>query len=294
MTLSETAAMTEPAIAIMPYGGKLGKALAERPLCEMEWPLGCPDRLLGKRVKDMASEDHLIVYAKRAMHIQSHRCCPARLSMIVAEPKIMSADHHRILRLSARRFFRIFSYDPQLLSRIPNGLMLPYGTSWVPEWQELNIKKTKDLSLIASAKNDHPGHKLRHQIVASLQARMPEAQILGRGYQAFEQKSEGLAPYRYSVVIENVREPNYFSEKLIDAILCETVPLYWGCPNIEDFFAGEGIILCRDQGAFEAALEQIGPEDYARRLPALRGLKQAAAELADLPLRAALALRDSL
>ncbi|OIQ45258.1 MAG: hypothetical protein BM558_04615 [Roseobacter sp. MedPE-SW] len=294
MTRADTAARTEPAIALMPYGGKLGKALSERPLSEMEWPLGCPDRLLGKQVKDLAPEDHLVVFAKRAMHVQSHRYCPARISMIVAEPKIMSADHHRILRLSARRFFRVFTYDPQLLARIPNGLMLPYGTSWVPEWQELSIQKTKELSLIASAKNDHPGHKLRHQIVAYLQSKMPEAQILGRGYQAFEQKSEGLAPYRYSVVIENVQEPNYFSEKLIDAILCETVPLYWGCPNIADFFQGEGIIQCRDQGEFEAALQTIGPADYARRLPALRSLKQAAAELADLPLRAALALRDSL
>ncbi|MEP0156580.1 hypothetical protein [Pseudophaeobacter sp.] len=294
MTGPETAHVAPPAIAVMPYGGKLGKALAERPLSEMEWPLGCPDRLVGKQVKHMAPQDHLIVFAKRAMHIQSHRCCPARISMIVAEPKIMSADHHRILRLSARRFFRVFTYDPQLLARLPNGLMLPFGTTWVPEWQELQIAKTKELSLIASAKNDHPGHKLRHQIVAYLQAQMPEAEILGRGYKAFEHKSEGLAPYRYSVVIENVREQNCFTEKLIDAILCETVPLYWGCPNISDFFEGEGIILCRNQAEFEAAFQQIGPEDYARRLPALRRLKQAAADYGDLSLRAARALRDSL
>ena len=294
MTLSETAAMTEPAIAILPYGGKLGKALAERPLSEMEWPLGCPERLLGKRVRDMAAEDHLIVFAKRAMHIQSHGSCPAHLSMIVAEPKIMSADHHHILRLSARRFFRVFTYDPQLLAHLPNGLMLPYGTTWVPQWERLQIAKTKELSLIASAKKDHPGHKLRHQIVAHLQAQRPEAEILGRGYQPFDKKSDGLAPYRYSVVIENVQEPNYFSEKLIDAILCETVPLYWGCPNIADFFAGEGIIQCHDQQELEAALKQIGPEDYARRLPALRELKQAAVHYGDLSLRAARTLRDSL
>lgn len=294
MKPTETAAPTELAIAVMPYGGKLGKALSERQLSEMEWPLGCPDRLLGKQVKDMASDDHLIVFAKRAMHFQSHRSCPARISMILAEPKIMSADHHRLLRLSAGRFFRIFTYDPQLLPRLPNARMLIFGTTWVPGWQGLQIRKSKELSLIASAKNDHPGHKLRHQIVAYLQAQMPEADILGRGYKPFEDKSEGLASYRYSVVIENVREPNYFTEKLIDAILCETVPLYWGCPNITDFFEGEGLILCRDQEELEAAVQNIGPEDYARRLPALRKLKQAAAEFGDLSLRAAQTLRDSL
>lgn len=286
--------MSTPAIAVMPYGGKLGKSLATRPLSEMIWPLGCPERLIGRQVKDMAKDDHLIVFSKRAMHFQSHRGCPAQISMMVMEPKIMSLAHHRMLRLSHRRFFRVFTYDPDLLARLPNGLMLPYGTTWVPDWRQLDTTKTTDLSLIASAKNDHPGHKLRHQIVTYLQAHMPEAQILGRGYTPFEDKAEGLAPYRYSVVIENVQEPNYFSEKLIDAILCETVPIYWGCPNVRDFFSGEGMILCTDQQDFETALKTIGPDDYARRLPALRALKEQASAFCDLPLRAALALQNSL
>lgn len=286
--------MLTSAIAVMPYGGTLGKTLVTRPLSEMLWPLGCPERLIGGQVKDMAKDDHLIVFSKRAMHFQSHRGCPARISMMVMEPKIMSLGHHRMLRLSHRRFFRVFTYDPQLLARLPNGLMLPYGTTWVPGWQQVDIAKTADLSLIASAKKDHPGHKLRHQIVAYLQAHMPEAQILGRGYTPFEDKADGLAPYRYSVVIENVQEQNYFSEKLIDAILCETVPIYWGCPNITDFFSGDGMILCRDEAEFEAALQKIGPEDYARRLTALRALKAQAAAYCDLPLRAAQALQNSL
>jgi len=38
-------------------------------------------------------------------------------------------------------------------------------------------------------------------------------------------RPRALTPYRYSVVIENVREPGYFSEKLVDALLCGTVPI---------------------------------------------------------------------
>lgn len=294
MAHAEPAASKDPAIAVMPHGGKLGNALAECPLSDMDWPLGCPERLLGKQVKDMAREDHLIVFAKRAMHVQSHRCCPARLSMIIAEPKIMSADHHRILRLSAGRFFRIFTYDPDLLARLPNALFLAYGTTWVPDWQQLKIQKTQEVSLIASAKKDHPGHQLRHQIVAYLQAQMPQAQILGRGYTPFVEKSDGLAPFRYSVVIENVQEPNYFSEKLIDAILCETVPIYWGCPNIADFFDTNAMILCQNRSEIEAALCSATATEYQRRLPTLRALKEQAATYCDLSQRAAQALRDSL
>lgn len=278
----------------MPYGGKLGKSFADLPLSDLHWPLGCPDRLQGKQGRDLTPDDHLIVYAKRAMHVQSFRHCPAQVSLMVMEPKIMSAAHHHLLRLSARRFFRVFTFDPDLLARLPNGVMLPFGTTWVPEWQQLEICKGRDLSLIASAKRDHPGHKLRHRIAEHLQQQMPQAEILGQGYQPFRAKSDGLAPYRYSVVIENVQEPNYFSEKLVDAILCETVPIYWGCPNIADYFPGEGMIVCKDQAEIEAALQQVSAEDYARRLPALKRLQDQAAYYGDLPKRAAEALGATL
>ncbi|MEX5598600.1 hypothetical protein [Pseudophaeobacter sp. C1-32P7] len=286
--------MTEPAITILPYGQKLDRGLPQMPLAQLHWPLGCPDRLQGGSVGDLTAADHLIVFAKTAMHFQLNWYCRAQLSLMVMEPKIMSASHHRLLRLSHRRFFRVFTYDPDLLARLPNGLFLPFGTTWVPEWQDLDLEKTLDLSLIASAKRDHPGHKLRHQLVEYLQKNVPDARILGRGYAPFEHKSEGLAPFRYSVVIENVQEPNCFTEKLIDAILCETVPIYWGCPNIGDFFDTEGMILCNDLADMERAVRSISAEDYAQRLPALRAAKPAAAHYGDLFLRAAEALRDSL
>lgn len=286
--------MSEPAIAILPHGSKLDRALTERPLGQLHWPLGCPDRLKGGVVGDLGPEDHLIAFAKTAMHFQPRFPFRARLSLMVMEPRIMSLNHHRLLRLTHRRFFRVFTYDPDLLDRLPNGVFLPFGTTWVPEWKDLIINKTADLSLIASAKRDHPGHKLRHQVVDYLQQHRPSAQIMGKGYQPFEAKSEGLAPFRYSVVIENVRETNCFTEKLIDAILCETVPIYWGCPNIEDFFDTDGMMFCSDRADLEAAISAASAEDYERRLPSLRAQKPVAAHFGDLFGRAAEALRDSL
>ena len=286
--------MSEPAIAILPYGGKLDRRLTSRPLSELHWPLGCPARLSGGVVGDLGPDDHLIVFAKREMHFQLNWHCRARVSLMIIEPKIMSAAHHLLLRLTYRRFFRVFSYDQGLLARLPNGVFLPFGSTWVPGWQDLDIQKTEDLSLIASAKRDHPGHKLRHQVVEYLQREGVPAKVLGRGYEPFEAKSDGLAPFRYSVVIENVQESNYFTEKLIDAILCETVPIYWGCSNIEEYFEPEAMIICKDRADLEAAIRSVSAEDYERRLPALRRQKDAAAHFGDLLGRAAKALRDSL
>jgi len=49
-------------------------------------------------------------------------------------------------------------------------------------------------------------------------------------------KYRGLAPYEYSIAMENSQQLNYFSEKIIDCFLSWTMPIYWGCPNISEYF----------------------------------------------------------
>ena len=70
--------------------------------------------------------------------------------------------------------------------------------------------------------------------------------VLGRGYVPFENKWEGLLPYHYSIVIENAQEPYYFTEKIIDAMMCNTIPIYWGTPNIGDYFDVTGMVICNN------------------------------------------------
>jgi len=51
---------------------------------------------------------------------------------------------------------------------------------------------------------------------------------------------------QFHIAIESTSTINYFSEKLIDALITKTVPIYWGCPNIGDFFDTRGIISIND------------------------------------------------
>jgi hypothetical protein len=52
-------------------------------------------------------------------------------------------------------------------------------------------------------------------------------------------KWDGLQDYSYSIAIENCSKENYFSEKFTDCILSWTIPIYYGCPNIEKYFPKE-------------------------------------------------------
>lgn len=286
--------MTTPAIAILPYGGRLGRRHAARPLDDLIWPLGRPERLARGTLADLDPEDHLIVFPKTGMHFLPTFGLRAKVSIMVVEPAPIHGHHLRLLRLTHRRFFRVLSHDPALLSAIPNGIKFVYGTSWVGVPDTLGLTKRRHMSLIASNKRDLPGHQLRHEIIEDILVANLDVALLGRGYAPFEQKSDGLAPYRFSVVIENTRAQNYFTEKIIDAVLCETVPIYWGCPNIGDFMDTGGMVICQDAEDLRRAIRAADVAQFEAKLPALRAAKPQAQHWADLFGRAARAVLQSL
>ena len=113
----------------------------------------------------------------------------------------------------------------------------PLGGAWVkPRFED--PKKNKVCSLIASQKRSLPGQQLRHTIAASGK----NIDLFGRGYQSVEDKSIALDDYAFSVVIENIQTPGYFTEKLIDCFLRKTIPVYWGDPQIDKHFDKSGIL----------------------------------------------------
>ena len=58
-----------------------------------------------------------------------------------------------------------------------------------------------------------------------------------------EDDKKHLFKSQFSIAIESTSVENYFSEKLIDCLITKTIPIYWGCPNIEEFFDTRGMII---------------------------------------------------
>ena len=67
---------------------------------------------------------------------------------------------------------------------------------------------------------------------------------------------------KYHVVIENTSRPNWITEKLIDSLATKTIPIYWGCPNVGDFFNEEGILTFNNMDELNTVLNSITPEFY--------------------------------
>jgi hypothetical protein len=136
--------------------------------------------------------------------------------------------------------------------------------------------KDADLSVICSDKATIEGHRRRLRFVEGLLRQTPMPRF-GRGFNALSDKWDGLAPYRYSIAIENSQHDHYWTEKIADCFLAGTVPIYWGAPNIRDYFPAEAMIVLDTLDPREAARiikAEATKEGYEKRLPALREAKR--------------------
>lgn len=113
-------------------------------------------------------------------------------------------------------------------------------------------EKKKKLVCIFSNQRITELHKLRLSFLKNLIKKYPkEIDVYGRGL-GFENlgesykgelnynkycKFEGLKDYKYCLTVENSEIKNYFTEKIIDCFLTWTKPIYFGCPNINEYFS---------------------------------------------------------
>lgn len=169
-------------------------------------------------------------------------CPPSNVLLVTWEPPE---------RIYSQRFLDQFAgvvtCHPDL--RHPNVVLSQQGHPWhIPRtYDELRAlsapPKTKCLSVIASDKQMYEGHRVRYDFAQLLKREFgDELDMFGRGINSFDDKWEVLAPYRYSVVIENAFLPHWITEKLPDCFLTETFPFYGGAPNAADYFPEQSFL----------------------------------------------------
>jgi hypothetical protein len=138
--------------------------------------------------------------------------------------------------------------------------------------------KTQLLSIISSTLSSLPGHRRRNAFIEKTHQFHPELKFhtFGRGRVEVAKKNEALDAYMYSLAIENSQIPSFITEKLLDCILRDTVPVYFGAQNVNSYFPLESIVRIPslDEQDAKEILSGLSIEDYKRRLPALREAKR--------------------
>jgi hypothetical protein len=195
---------------------------------------------------------------------------------LIMEPNVSGIWHSFVNRKSSKNKI-VFS--PR------NGMWsaLPWHVGFTLEdLRELAAPpKTRLLSTIASTAGSLPGHRNRLEYIEALQKFGASFDLFGRGREIeLSEKSDGLLPYMYSVAIENSNQNSYITEKIFDAILCWTVPVYLGAPNICEFLPEQAFIsLPPDDPQLGAEiLKMLSGEDYESRISALAVARRAILE----------------
>lgn len=89
-------------------------------------------------------------------------------------------------------------------------------------------------------------------------------------------KWTALAPYKYSIVIENFRGPDYWSEKLADCLLAYTMPIYYGATNIDRYFP-EGAVIkidIRNPDAVEQIRRILKMDPWSSRIQIIKNARK--------------------
>jgi|LauGreDrversion4_2_1035121.scaffolds.fasta_scaffold421788_2 hypothetical protein len=187
---------------------------------------------------------------------------------IQVEPNIIF-DNEDYLIQNFRRYHTIITFNKNVLDKCKNAKFYVYGTTWIEKSYYENIdtsKKCFKISTLAGAKiiNNAAGHRLR-QLIHHSQTELKDFPItffrsfnqtphitdygnnpfLGGGNSSTtpHNKVPLFEEFQFAIIIENSQQINYFTEKIMDCLLTKTIPIYWGCPNISNFFDTSGWIV---------------------------------------------------
>lgn len=145
----------------------------------------------------------------------------------------------------------------------------------------IKLKPQKDklnrVSTVTSNAYTRPGHIARFDLIQYLKEEDFGLELFGRGIRFVEDKYDGIAPFTFSIAIENSFIPYYWTEKLVDCLLSWTMPVYAGCPNILDYFSEDALLIIEpfDKPASMARLQEaIEAERWKNNLEAIHEARQ--------------------
>jgi hypothetical protein len=76
-----------------------------------------------------------------------------------------------------------------------------------------------------------------------------------------DNKVDFISSYKFNIAFENASYPGYSTEKLMEALVTNTIPIYWGDPKIGNDFNTKAFINCHDFNSMAEVIEHIKKVD---------------------------------
>lgn len=216
--------------------------------------------------------------------------------LFIHEPNEFFNIHNAAIK-NQDLFTCILTWSEDVIDKCPNAIKFTYNGRTLDDKfieDQLRVVKEPIVSFLCGDKNLVEGHALRqkvYEIQDQLTIRnrwyktMPDYDKATNSRPGYEHYSkdlshipEGVDPIGYgrrplfegnmfNVVIENVNHKNWYN-KIGDNFLTKTVPIYWGCENLEEFGYDErGIIRFKDEVDLLDKLGNLTKKTYLDMVP---------------------------
>jgi hypothetical protein len=207
---------------------------------------------------------HIVYSYKAQLKIPN---CKSRIAFVVTEPPEIEILQIKYLEQFGKVFSPDFNYLRNLSNLTITGGLLLWQAGFTFESKKIiksnnfdNIinswfsERPIQISIITSNKEITPLQKQRLNFVKYLELSLPEVEIFGRGFREIEDKSQVLLKSKYHIALENSIHNGYWTEKLIDPLICGTQIIYCGDQSLNRLFKSVVIIDIND---FDKALAKI-------------------------------------
>jgi hypothetical protein len=183
----------------------------------------------------------------------------SRFKIFVHQEPNAIFDNEEFLLQNHKNYDIILTYNKRILETCKNAIYCLFPAwSWISEyyWYNINIQKKKfQISCLTGFKRMTEGHIFRHLLYFNQEIFLQYPIVFFRSGEKHilpdisnnpilgNDKFALFEEFQFTIVVENSSQPNYFTEKLIDCLITKTIPIYYGCPNIDEYFDTKGWIL---------------------------------------------------
>lgn len=143
-----------------------------------------------------------------------------------------------LLRLDKKRFDGISSFRQGL--DVSKALNRDFCTYVMSNVSNSSFEREEIFHELNAYKPVHSGGKWKNNVGGPVQ-----------------DKFDFISKSKFNIAFENLAQPGYLTEKLLDAFSVNTIPIYWGDETVSKLFNPEAFINCHDYPDMKSVAEEV-------------------------------------